>query len=151
LSRQHLYFDVSVTNQVKSVVAGVAGAVALTALHEVTRRLSPNAPRLDVLGTRSLSRFLGAEENEDLRDLALAGDLAGNGAYYALVGLLGRSSPVAVGTLLGILAGIGSVAIPPQLGLGSSPSRREPTTQAMSVGLYAAGGAVAGAVYRALR
>jgi hypothetical protein len=137
-------------NQTKAAAAGVAGAIALTALHETGRRLTPEAPRLDVLGMRGLSRVFDLDLSDELHDFTLAADLAANGIYYGLVGLFSPRHALTAGTLLGLAAGIGSIVIPPRLGLGWDATNRSTQTQIASIALYAAGGAVAGLVYSAL-
>jgi len=138
-----------------SLGAGLAGALALTLIHETARRLRPeDAPRMDVLGMRGLRKLLGKanapQPNEDtLFNLTMAGDVLSNGLYYSLVGS-GRHA-VRRGLLLGLAAGAGGVLLPGPLGLGEAPSRRTPQTQGMTLAWYTAGGLVAGAVARALR
>src|SRR3954468_21776178 len=95
----------------RSLTAGLAGAVALTALHETVRRLRPeDAPRMDVLGMRGLRKLMGKAEapqpdDDTLFDLTMAGDVLSNGLYYSLVG--GGRHAVRRGLLLGAAAGIG--------------------------------------------
>lgn len=134
---------------------GLAGACALTLLHEVTRRTVPDAPRMDVLGKRALARLLGAAgadvpSDGPLHAMALGGDVAANSLYYSLAGVCGPDSAPVCGALLGLVAGVGAVALPGPLGLGNKPSNRTTATQAMTVGLYLAGGLAAGLAYQAL-
>jgi hypothetical protein len=138
-----------------SLAAGFAGAVALTALHEVARRLRPHdAPRMDVLGERGLRKLLHLADlpqpSEGVAYSAtMLGDILSNGFYYSLVGSGPRS--LSRGLLLGAAAGVGGVVLPGPLGLGEAPSNRTPQTQAMTVAWYTVGGLVAGAVAQALR
>jgi len=138
-----------------SLAAGFAGAIALTALHEVARRLRPHdAPRMDVLGERGLRKLLNlADLPQPTEGVAysatMLGDILSNGLYYTLVGSGPRSLPR--GLLLGATAGVGGVVLPGPLGLGEAPSSRTPQTQAMTVAWYTVGGLVAGAVAQALR
>ena len=138
-----------------SLTAGLAGAVALTLLHETARRLSPeDAPRMDVLGMRGLRKLLhkadAPQPNDDtLFNLTMAGDIISNSLYYSLVGS-GRHAGRR-GLLLGLAAGAGGVALPGPMGLGRAPTNRTPQTQLMTLAWYTAGGLVAGAVARALR
>jgi hypothetical protein len=37
---------------------GLAGAVALTLLHETIKRITPNAPRMDLLGMNAITKGL---------------------------------------------------------------------------------------------
>ncbi|HEX5707289.1 MAG TPA: hypothetical protein VFX96_08335 [Pyrinomonadaceae bacterium] len=139
----------------KALGGGLVGACALTLLHEVGRRVIPNAPRMDILGMRAIKKSLRAVGEDDppvdleLHDLALLGDLVSNSAYYALVGVGGRRGVWERGALLGLAAGVGAVALPGPLGLGRSPSERTPQTQAMTIGWYLAGGLAAAAAFEA--
>ena len=138
-----------------SLAAGLAGAVALTALHEAVRHLRPHdAPRMDVLGERGLRKLLGLADlpqppEPRLYTATMLGDILSNGLYYSLVGSSGHS--VRRGLLLGLAAGVGGVELPGPLGLGTAPSKRTPQTKAMTVAWYTVGGLVAGAVAQALR
>ncbi len=135
-----------------SLAAGLAGALALTALHETVRRLRPqDAPRMDVLGERGLRKLLRLEDlpqpdHETVYSATMLGDVLTNGLYYSLVGS-GRHS-LGRGVGLGVLAGVGGVLLPGPLGLGTAPSRRTPQTEAMTIAWYTIGGLVAGLVGR---
>jgi hypothetical protein len=132
-----------------SLLGGIAGAAALTVTHEVLRHTVPNAPRMDLLGERSLNKILKTVGARPLSGTALfeatmAGDLLSNAATYALIGC-GRNA-VLRGTLLGAVLGLGAVVLPGPLGLGKAPSRRTHATELMTIGLYTLGGFVAGLV-----
>jgi hypothetical protein len=136
-----------------ALVAGAAGAAAVTATNELVRQITPRAPRLDELGKRGLARTMRAAgarppKGRKLYWSAMAGDLALNTLYYALAGT-GRRA-VARGGMLGALAGAGAVVLPPLLGLGLAPRGLTPRTKAMTFAYYLLGGLVAGAVGRSL-
>ena len=138
---------------VKAFAAGVLGACVLTVAHELLRRYLPRAPRLDILGMKSIarvSRAAGAETPAHLHESALLGDLISNAGYYSLVGIAGREKALYVGAGLGLAAGLGAVAIPGPLGLGAAATARTSSTQLMTVALYTTGGLIAGSLYRAL-
>ena len=137
----------------KALVSGLAGAVALTIAHETLRRLVPEAPRMDVLGMRAISKTLkkaGAQPpaGSTLRAWAMAADVVSNSIYYSLAGS-GKDAWLR-GSLLGAAAGAGAVLLPGPMGLGADPSNRTNSTRAMTVGLYLMGGMVAAAVGNAL-
>jgi hypothetical protein len=138
-----------------SLAAGFAGAVALTALHEVARRLRPqDAPRMDVLGERGLRKILNLTDLPQPDEgaaytITMLGDIVSNGLYYTVVGSSKHS--LRRGLLLGMAAGVGGVVLPGPMGLGEAPSNRTPQTKAMTVAWYTVGGLVAGAVSQALR
>jgi len=139
-----------------SLAAGLAGALALTALHETARRVVPKAPRMDTLGRRGLARSLRAAgveppSRDTLQATALAGDVASNGMMYALVGLVSPALAPLVGASIGAAAGLGALALPPVLELGPGPEKLAPGTRVMTVAWYTFGGLVAGEVYRRLR
>ncbi|RYU83713.1 hypothetical protein [Hymenobacter persicinus] len=135
--------------------SGLAGALALTLLHETARRLRPeNAPRMDVLGMRALRKLLHQAEapqpNDDtLFNLTMAGDVLSNGLYYSLVG--SGKKAWQRGAVLGLAAGVGGVVLPGPLGLGEAPSARTPQTKLMTVAWYLVGGLVAAGTSRAWR
>jgi hypothetical protein len=135
--------------------SGIVGACALTAIHETARKTIPNAPRIDVLGKRAIAHTLswaGAKPAPDklLHDMALTGDILSNSVYYSLVALGGPRGAVACGAALGLAAGVGAVALPERMGLGSAPSARTTETKAMTVAWYLAGGLAAGLTYSRL-
>ena len=95
--------------------------MVLTVIHEAVRRTVPDAPRMDVLGERAISaglRGCGAEPptGPRLHHLALAGEIASNAAYYALIGLGDSDGAVTRGGPLGLAAGLGAVLLPGPLG-----------------------------------
>jgi hypothetical protein len=137
-----------------SMMAGVAGAGALTLVHQAARLVTPHAPRMDVLGIRALRRAyrqlgVGPRSDRELERDALAGDIVANSAYYALVGMGGRESVWIRGLALGLAAGVGAVLLPRPLGLGEPPNAHRPETQLMTVAWYVLGGLIAAAAFAA--
>jgi hypothetical protein len=136
-----------------ALLSGLAGASALTLIHETARRVCDDAPRMDTLGRRSIAAGMEAAgfepppENQ-LQVLALGGDLVSNSLYYSLAAT-GKPS-FAKGVALGAVAGLGAVVLPPYLGLGHRPGARTPQTAAMTFCWYLAGGLVASAVHHLL-
>ncbi|MFD1186291.1 hypothetical protein [Pontibacter rugosus] len=137
-------------NVIKSMAGGLAGACVLTLVHESMRRFVPDAPRMDVLGMRSISKLMRKadaeppQDKDELHTMALAGDVLSNSLYYSLAGT-GKDAWWR-GAILGATAGAGAVLLPGPLGLGEEPSNRTTKTQAMTVGYYLLGGLVAAAI-----
>ncbi len=134
---------------------GLAGALSVTLIHEGARRVLSHPPRMDVLGKRSLkkgARWLGLRPSHGrrLHRQALAGDLITNSLFYALVALGRPRRPYVRGALLGGLAGLGAVFLPPILGLGRRPSQARPSTSLLTVAWYLLGGLSAARVTRSL-
>ena len=139
----------------RAMASGLIGACALTLIHQSARQITPNAPRLDVLGMRAVRQSLTnldqpAPTGTTLYRTTLAGDLVSNAFYYSLVGAGQPDSAVWRGALLGGLAGIGSVVLPGPLGLGQAATARTNATAAMAVAWYTIGGIVAALAYRIL-
>ncbi len=139
----------------KAVAAGALGAITTNVLHELTRRIVPDAPRVDLLGMQALAKSLRSAggdppSGDGLYGLTLIGDLLSNSAYFSAVGFGSGGSAVPLGLALGAAAGIGAVFLPPRLGLDEKPTARTPTTEAITVALYTAGGLAAGLAYSRL-
>ncbi|HEX8234334.1 MAG TPA: hypothetical protein VF600_00095 [Abditibacteriaceae bacterium] len=139
----------------KPLLSGAVGACALTLLHEAARRKVPDAPRVHRLGMRAITKvlnFLGKKEpgQDQLFRWALIGDLVSNSLFYSAVGKGDSSTVWQRGAMLGISAGLGTVALPEPLGLGKEPSNRTPATQVMTVLWYLMGGLVAAGTSRLL-
>ena len=142
----------------KELGSGVAGALALTAVHETARRTIPRAPRMDVIGRRAIAgpmRAAGLKPptGQRLQAAALAGEVVSNSLYYSLVGLGGRGRDGRDvwkrGLLLGLAAGLGAALLPPVLGLGRQPGQRGLFTHLLTIAWYTIGGIVAAATHQA--
>src|SRR5829696_8584915 len=125
-----------------ALLSGAAGAVALTAVHQAARMITDSAPRMDVVGMRALARGADAADVDVPRDnrlynMALAGDLVFNSAYYALATTWVR------GTALGLAAGVGALVLPQKMGLGHPPQSQLLSNQVMTVAWYVLGGLAA--------
>jgi hypothetical protein len=136
---------------VAALGGGLAGASILTLIHETTRRISPKAPRMDLLGMNALAKVLNHNKvkvpgNKSLFLWTLASDVLGNALYYSLTGAGKERGVWWRGSLLGFVAGLGAVLLPKPLGLNESYSNRTLATKLMTVGLYLAGGLVASAI-----
>ena len=133
---------------IRSIIGGAAGATALTAVHQSARRWVDHPPRVDVVGRRAIAkplRALGIDPplGDRLHYTALAGDLISNSLYYALLGLSEPRNRWRNAWLLGLAAGVGAVALPPVLGLGSRPTARTTKTAALTIAYYTLGALVA--------
>jgi hypothetical protein len=140
---------------IRSLIGGAVGALALTAVHQAAQKTIDRAPRVDVLGRRAIAKPLRAmgvqpPRGDRLQQAALAGDLVSNSSYYALLGLSRPQNLWQNACLLGLAAGIGAVALPPVLGLGSKPTARTPATAGMTIAWYTLGALAAAATLQAL-
>ena len=136
-------------------MSGLAGSAAVTVVHEVGKRVTGKAPRMDVLGRKFIEHGLEAVGIEPprrnvMQGVALVGDLVSNGLYYSGVGLGEKKHAVRNGLLLGVAGGVAAVALPGVLGLPTKASRRTWETMGMTVLWYVVGGVVAGVVYQGM-
>jgi short-subunit dehydrogenase len=148
-------YDADMNRISRALAAGAIGALTTNAAHEALRRLRPDAPRIDLIGMQALARGLAAADVDPpagrrLYSTTLASDLVANSVYFALAGCVGRDLSAALGTALGIVAGIGAIVLPPRLGLSAEPTSRTPRTSASTVALYVLGGLAAGTALRAM-
>lgn len=139
----------------KTMVSGLIGALTLTIIHETARRLIPEAPRMDLLGMRAISKTLRAvgeppPERKSLHRAALVGDVLANSLYYSLVGVGRADHTLLRAAVLGLAAGVGGVLLPKPLGLGDAPSGRTSATKLMTVTWYLAGALAAAGAHRLL-
>ena len=140
---------------ITALEGGLAGAAVLTSLHEIIKRKTPEAPRMDLLGMNALSKILSRafHTTADPRKLFLwtmAGDLVANTLYYSLSGIGSRKTIPYKAAVLGILAGAGALVLPKPLGLNEQYSARTNKTKFLTLALYVAGGIVAGAAIKIL-
>lgn len=139
-----------------SALGGLAGAAALTLLHETIKKRDPKAPRMDLLGMMALSKIIRSvgknpPPEKKLYIYTLAGDLLSNALYYSLAGMGRRKSLLEKGAALGIAAGLGALFLPKPLHLNEEYSNRTTRTQVMTVAYYLIGSLVAAALMKQLR
>lgn len=137
------------------IAGGLAGATAVTLIHESLKAVVPQAPRMDRLGMQAISNGLRkagktVPKQNTLFTMALAGDLLSNAIYYSAAGIGSEKNLWLRGTLLGLSAGIGAVVLPEPLGLNKQHSNRTLATKFMTVGLYVAGALVTTAVIKVM-
>jgi hypothetical protein len=143
--------------KVTTVLAGgLAGATAVTLIHESIKQVVPQAPRMDRLGMQAISKGLRkaghrVPKQNALFTAALAGDLVSNAIFFSMAGIGSEKNLWLRSTLLGLTAGIGAVVLPEPLGLSKQYSNKTVATKLMTVGLYVAGSLVTTAVIKMLQ
>lgn len=136
-----------------STIGGLAGAVALTLLNQTISKVSPNAPRLDLLGENAVAKLLkgsGPLPTVVQKFFPLAGDLVSNSLFYSMARGNNSSNTFMRGAALGLAAGVGAIVIPKQLGLTPQHTNKTTETKLMTIGWYVVGGLVAALVINAL-
>ena len=138
---------------IKALVGGFVGAATLTLLHEYLKKYK-FAPRLDKLGEEAAASGIEALGGDapgaaGLYTTSLAADIISNTLYYSSAAAH-PTKPVQAGIGLGLLAGIGAVFVPGEVGLSSAHTAATPSRKWITVALYTVGGLVAGAVIKRL-
>jgi|KBSMisStandDraft_5_1062788.scaffolds.fasta_scaffold584527_2 hypothetical protein len=133
-----------------ALAGGLAGTVTVASIHEALKRITPDAPRMDLLdmelirkGLASMNKKIPAEN--ELQRWAVGGELLCDTAYFGLAGMGGKKGVWLRGALLGLGAGIAAVVLPKPLGLPEESSNKTTATKLMTIGLYLIGGIVAAA------
>ena len=137
-----------------ALLGGLAGACAITVLHQVIKNKDDEAPRMDLLGMESLTKLMDKAgiqkpEEEKMYYITMAGDIISNTIYYSLTGLNDKKTWLK-GPGLGLAAGLGAVFLPKPMGLNPKHSNHTPQTQLLSVLYYFTGGVVSAAVTKLL-
>ncbi len=137
-------------NYLQAVAAGTTGALVLTILHETTRQFVPTSPRMDLLGMRTIDKYMRKAhmyppQGKKLHTAALIGDIISNSLYYSMTGIGKKENVWLRATGLGLGAGIGAIVLPPYMGLSNEPSARTSQTKAMTVAWYLVGSLTAAA------
>lgn len=135
-----------------SLAGGLAGAISVTILHELVRKIDPSAPRLDRLGEQATAQLIEKTGHQPpsgnkLYGSALVGDIIGNTLYYSLAGTRMKKA-ISTGGLLGLSAGIGALKLPGTLGLNEQHTNHTGKRRWITVGLYVAGGLIAAGVIK---
>jgi hypothetical protein len=140
---------------ISALEGGLAGACALTVVHELVKRAVPAAPRMDLLGMTALAKLLRSVGKNPPREkslyyITMAGDIVSNSLYYSLAGVGKKKNSILRGTLLGFAAGLGAILLPKPMGLNPSYSNRTVQTQVMTVAWYTLGGFVSALIMNKL-
>lgn len=137
-------------NVAAALAGGLAGTVTVASIHEALKRITPDAPRMDLLDMELIRKGLQKLKKEippesELQRWAVAGELFADTGFFALAGIGGKKGVWLRGALLGLVAGVTAVVLPKPLGLPEESSNKTLATQLMTVGLYLIGGLVAAA------
>lgn len=134
------------------IISGLAGAISVTLLHELTRKIYPGAPRLDRLGEQATAKLIksaggNAPSEEKLYGPALVSDVAANALYFGIAAANAKH-PVRTATIMGITAGLGAINLPSKLGLNKEFSAGTKEQKFITLALYTIGGIITGAVVK---
>ncbi|WP_415327568.1 hypothetical protein [Chryseobacterium sp. MMS23-Vi53] len=130
----------------KKILAGLGGAIALNLLHETIRKNFDNVPQINKVGEEALNKALDKvdmkiTDKDQLYAATLAGDVIGNGMYYATTATTGFNM------ISGIMMGLGAVALPKKMGLNDDPVAETTEKKVMTVAYYLFGAIVTKLIY----
>ncbi|WP_294287312.1 hypothetical protein [uncultured Chryseobacterium sp.] len=130
----------------KKIIAGLGGAIALSLLHEVVRRNFDNVPEINKVGEEALNKALDKADmkitnHDQLYAATLAGDVIGNGMYYATTATSGFN------IASGLAMGLGALALPEKLGLDEKPVAENTQKKVMTVAYYLFGAVITKFIY----
>lgn len=135
-----------------SLLGGLAGALTLTALNEVMKRIDHSTPHPNLLGRNAVARIVkGAGLSSiaakgKLKPMAATGELITNSLYFGMAEASNPAKTVARGMLLGFAAGMGALTLSKPLGLDARDRETSAATKALTVAWYVTGGLVAAGV-----
>ncbi|EDM37773.1 hypothetical protein PBAL39_15149 [Pedobacter sp. BAL39] len=141
--------------KITNLIAGLAGAAALNILHESLKN-KRSTPRIDFLGEQALQktvRYFGGNitDTDDLYKATLAGDLISNTIYYSWIASAKRKNLWTKAVAMGLLAGVGAITLPEQMGLNPKSVAKTNEIKAMTVGYYVFGALVTALVSSAFK
>lgn len=140
---------------ISSMAGGLAGALSVTILQEIFKRVDPSAPRLDLLKKQAAFKiadkiYNGSTDAAKVKNVTVAGDILANTLYFSLTAAAGKRA-VPVGSLLGLGMGASAMALPAKLGLNPYFTGGTRKRKWMTVGMYLIGGLVAATVSSCLK
>jgi hypothetical protein len=140
----------------QSLLAGLAGAVALNIIHEVVRKFDKDAPQVQLIGEEGLSKSLKKmgitpPKGNKLYAATLASDLVSNALYFSKIGTGNKKNLLFRGLTHGALAGFGALTLTKPLGLSDAPVTKTSKTKVLTVAWYTLGGIVTAMVLEKLR
>lgn len=130
----------------KKIIAGLGGALALSLLHETIRKNFDNVPEINKVGEEALNKALDKADmkitnHDQLYAATLAGDVIGNGIYYATTATSGFN------IASGLAMGLGALALPGKVGLDEDPVAETTQKKVMTVAYYLFGAIVTKFIY----
>jgi hypothetical protein len=137
-----------------SMAGGLAGALSVTMMQELLKRVDPSAPRIDLLRKQAAFKIAdkmgnGSTTARTVNSMGMAGDIISNTLYFSLTAAAGKRA-IPIGSILGLSMGAGAIALPSKLGLNSYFTGGTRKRKLMTMGMYLVGGLVAAAVSRCL-
>lgn len=136
-------------------IAGLAGSLALTGVHQIFKKYLHNAPNLDQVGKEavrtSLEKVDAPTSDEDqVYAAALGGNILSNALLFSTLATSTNTSQIVTKTLgTGLLGAAGTIGLADQL-LGNNKATDTDQKKWMTTGYYLLGAVVSIGVYNLL-
>ncbi|WP_353721069.1 hypothetical protein [Dyadobacter sp. 676] len=142
--------------EIRNILGGITGAIVLNLVHEIAKRVSHKAPRIDLLGEEAVTKTVEAVGAEAPTGRALTAstfvaDLASNAGYYAMIGKGDSENIMLRGAGYGLMAGLGAIGLAKPLGLDERPVSKTDETKLLTVAWYLLGGLAAALAIKSLK
>lgn len=133
----------------KTLGVGVVGTATVAGLHQISRRLLKDAPRIDELGERVIVqtfRRIGREPPKHSRALSwIFGNLGTDTLLYMLVAAGKPAKPIVRGLWVGLAAGVSTLVLPWFAGVTEREVALNKKMVLNTLGIYLVAGLAAGA------
>lgn len=141
-------------NMTNALEGGLAGATALTMLHEAIDKIDPKAPNTKFLSKpgiiKKIKKYSSKKGPKSVKFyIRLATEFLASMGYFGLPGLGKKKNVVLIGGLLGAAAGAG-VAFQHRDDEANLDERSAAWNKIVTIALYTAGGLIAGGVMKSL-
>ena len=136
-------------------IAGLAGSLALTGVHQIFRKYTEDAPHLDQIGETALEKSLEVvdaptQDEDTVYAAALSGNILTNAVLFSTLATTTNASQFIGKTLgTGLLGAAGSVGLADQL-LSNNKATNTDKKKLMTTGYYILGALVSIGVYNLL-
>ena len=136
-------------------IAGLAGSLALTGVHQIFQKYFKGAPNLDQVGEKALETSLEkvdmhASDEEQVYAAAMGGNILTNALLFSTLATSTNTSQIISKTLgTGLLGAAGTIGLADQL-LSNNKATDTDTKKWMTTGYYLFGALVSIGVYNLL-
>ena len=136
-------------------IAGLAGSLALTGVHQIFKKYCSGSPNLDQVGEEAIKTTLEATnvsgtDEEQVYAAAMGGNILSNALLFSTLATSTNTSQIITKTLAtGLLGAAGTIGLADQL-LGNNKATNTDQKKWMTTGYYLLGAVVSIGVYNLL-
>lgn len=136
-------------------IAGLAGSLALTGVHQIFKKYISGAPNLDQVGEKAIQASLekvdvNVSDEEQVYAAAMGGNILSNALLFSTLATSTNTSQIISKTLgTGLLGAAGTIGLADQL-LGNNKATNTDKKKWMTAGYYLLGAVVSIGVYNLL-